>query len=80
MDIPVSSEDLDSIVFNVARDLLEQKAIDGKIDGITEETSKAIVDDVVFIVDRYMYYINELISTNKLQQAKQIFETQKDFE
>lgn len=71
MDIPVSSEDLDSVVYNVARDLVEQKAIDGKIDGVTEENSKEVVDDVVFVIDRYMYYINELISSNRLIQAKQ---------
>jgi hypothetical protein len=69
MDIPVSSQDLDSVVYNVARDLVEQKAIDGKIDGITEENSKEVVNDVVFVIDRYMYYINEIISSNRLIQA-----------
>jgi hypothetical protein len=69
MDIPVSSQDLDSVVYNVARDLVEQKAIDGKIDGITEENSQEVVNDVVFVIDRYMYYINEIISSNRLIQA-----------
>ena len=74
MEIPVSSQDLDSIVYNVSRDILEQKAIDGKIDGITEEATKLVVADVVFTIDRYMYYINELIATNRLAEAK-IIET-----
>ena len=51
MDIPVSSQDLDSIVYNVARDLVEQKAIDGKIDGGREENSKEMGNGVVFVIE-----------------------------
>ena len=60
MEIPISPSDLDSIVYNIARDVTEQRAIDGKIYGVTEELTKEILDDVIFIVERYMYYINKI--------------------
>jgi hypothetical protein len=68
MEIPVSPSDLDSIVYNVARDLIEERAINGSIDGVTDETTREVVSDVVFIIERYMYYINSLMDTAKLAQ------------
>lgn len=70
MEIPVSNQDLDAVVYNVARDLIEQKAIDGTIDGVTEEMTSSVVNDVVFTIDRYMYYINEIMENSRLAQAK----------
>ena len=78
--IPISPTDLNEIVYNVARDVLEQQAIDGRIEEITEEVSNKILDDVVYVIERYMYYINSLMDTAKLNQAKQMFENQLDFE
>jgi hypothetical protein len=80
MEIPVSPSDLDSIIYNIARDLIEERAINGSIDGVTEETTREVVNDVVFIVERYMYYINSLMDTARLNKAKELFENQKDFE
>ena len=71
-EIPVSSSDLDSIVYNVSRDLVEQKAIDGKIDEVTEEISNKILDDVIYTIERYMYYINSLMDDKKLESVKNI--------
>lgn len=68
MEIPISPSDLDSIVYNIARDVTEQRAIDGKIYGVTEELTKEILDDVIFIVERYMYYINSLMDDIRLSQ------------
>ena len=68
MEIPVSPSDLDAIVYNIARDLIEERAINGTIDGVTEETTREVVNDVVFIVERYMYYINSLMDTARLAQ------------
>ena len=68
MEIPISPSDLDSIVYNIARDVTEQRAIDGKIYGVTEELIKEILDDVIFIVERYMYYINSLMDDIRLSQ------------
>lgn len=72
MEIPISSNDLNEIVYNVARDVVEQKAIDGKIAEITEEISNETLDDVIFIVERYMYYINSLMDTQRLAQTPKI--------
>lgn len=80
MEIPVSTNDLDEIVYNIARDLIEERAINGSIDGITDATTREVVDDVVFIIEKYMYYINELFETDKLHKSKKIFENQIDFE
>jgi hypothetical protein len=68
VEIPISPSDLDSIVYNIARDVTEQRAIDGKIYGVTEELTKEILDDVIFIVERYMYYINSLMDDIRLSQ------------
>jgi hypothetical protein len=72
MEIPVGPNDLNEIVYNVARDVVEQKAIDGKIAEITEEISNETLDDVIFIVERYMYYINSLMDTQRLAQTPKI--------
>lgn len=80
MEIPVSSNDLNEIVYNVARDVVEQRAIDGNIENVTEEISNEVLDEVIFIVERYMYYINSLMDTSRLARSKNIFETQIDFE
>ena len=68
MEIPVHPSDLDAIVYNIAQDVIEERAINGKIDEITEEVANEIVNDVVFIVERYMYYINSLMDTARLAQ------------
>lgn len=68
MEVPVSPSDLDAIVYNIARDLIEERAINGSIDGVTEETTRDVINDVVFIIERYMYYINSLIDTARLAQ------------
>lgn len=70
MEIPVSSSDLDSVVLNVARDLLEDRAANGLIDDVSAEMMNDLVDNVVFIIERYMYYINELMDSQKLAQLK----------
>lgn len=69
MEVPISPSDLDSVIYNIARDVVEQQAIDGKIDGITEESSKEVLDQVIFVVERYMYYINSLMDAKKLAQV-----------
>lgn len=74
MEIPVSPNDLNEVVYNVARDVVEQMAIDGKIADadITEELSNEVLDNVIFVVERYMYYINSLMDTQKLANAPKI--------
>ena len=74
MEIPVSPNDLNEIIYNVARDVVEQMAIDGKIADvdINEELTNEILDNVVFVVERYMYYINSLMDTARLAQTQKI--------
>jgi len=74
MEIPVSPNDLNEVVYNVARDVVEQMAIDGKISDadINEELTNEVLDNVVFVIERYMYYINSLMDTAKLTQAPKI--------
>ena len=74
MEIPVSPNDLNEVVYNVARDVVEQMAIDGKIADadITEELSNEVLDNVIFVVERYMYYINSLMDTQKLANSPKI--------
>lgn len=72
MELPISPNDLDTVIYNISRDVLEQRAIDGKIDGITEENSNEVLDEVIFIVERYMYYINSLMDTARLASAPKI--------
>ena len=74
MEIPVSPNDLNEVVYNVARDVIEQMAIDGKIADvdITEELSNEVLDNVIFVVERYMYYINSLMDTQKLANSPKI--------
>jgi hypothetical protein len=74
VELPISPSDLNEVVYNIARDVLEQRAIEGKLQEFTEEESNKAVDEVIFVVERYMYYINSLMDTAKLQQASKIFE------
>jgi hypothetical protein len=78
-DIPIRLGDLESIVHNVARDLIEERAINGSIDGVTPETIQEVVEDVSYIINRYMYYFNEILQSDKLGDAQKL-ETKLDFE
>ena len=80
MEVPVSPTDLDKIVYNVARDLIEERAINGTFEEMSDKEVDYIVNDVIFIIDRYMYYVNELFDTQKLDKANEIFKSQTDFE
>lgn len=71
-DIPVSNKDLDDIIYKVTRDYIEEKAINGILASVEEEAIKDTIQDVVFIVERYMNYINELMSNSQLNQASKL--------
>lgn len=70
MEIPVNHQDLNSIVYNVARDLIEERAIKGLIQEVTDEMTLHVVDDVIFVIERYMYYINSLMDSARIAQLK----------
>ena len=57
--VPLSIESLEEIATSVARDLLEQWAIDDRYteDNIFEATQNAI-SDTIFVINRYMEEVN----------------------
>jgi len=71
-EIPVSNNDLNDIIYKVTRDYIEEKAVNGIISDVDEKIIQETTQDVVFIVERYMNYINELMSTAQLNQASKI--------
>lgn len=72
MDIPVSPSDLNEVVYNIARDVLEQRAIDGKLVEFSQAESDAVLNEVIFVVERYMYYINSLMDTARLANTPKL--------
>ena len=71
-EIPVSNNDLNDIIYKVTRDYIEEKAVNGIISDVDEKIIQETTQDVVFIVECYMNYINELMSTAQLNQASKI--------
>jgi hypothetical protein len=68
--VPVKTNDLNDIIYKITRDFIEEKAISGVIQEQTEEITQDAVKDVIFIVERYMYYINEIFSKNDLEKSQ----------
>lgn len=67
-NLPINANDLNDIVYKVARDFIEKKAINGSLDSVEESTIKEVVDDVSFVIDSYMSYFNELIENERIKQ------------
>ena len=67
-EVPLSVKDLDSIVYSVAVEYLEYKAINGVIEETTEEIINEAVNDVSFIINSYMTNFNDTM--NKVQLTK----------
>ena len=72
MELPVSQQDLDDIVYKVAQDYIESKAVEGKIEDLDPDMAARIVEDVVFIIDSYMQYMNEYMDKLRKDQIKLI--------
>jgi hypothetical protein len=68
MELPINQQDLDNLVYKVAQDYVESKAVEGKIEDLDSETAANVVSDVVFIIDAYMSYMNEYMSELRKQQ------------
>lgn len=71
-EVPVSNKDLDNIIYKVTRDVIEEKSINGEVEEVTEDLIRKISEDVILIVERYMFYINEVMSQSALNDAKKI--------
>ena len=51
-EVPISQQELEDIIFKVARDLVEEAAIEGRIDEATPEDTMVAVNEVVFVINK----------------------------
>lgn len=58
-EVEITQQDLDNIVYKVARDFVERKAVKGTIEDLDEAIVNEVIDDIVFTIAKYMDYINE---------------------
>jgi hypothetical protein len=79
VELPISPNDLNEVVYNIARDVLEERAIEGDVEEFSEEETNKVLDEVIYVIERYMYYINSLMDNAKLEQSKKIFEKPGNF-
>lgn len=66
-EVGITQQDLDDIIYKVARDFVERKAIKGTIEDLDDATTKEVVDDIVFTVDKYMEYMNDYMAELRRQ-------------
>jgi hypothetical protein len=66
-EVGITQQDLDEIIYKVARDFVERKAIKGTIEDLDDATTKEVVDDIVFTVDKYMEYMNDYMAELRRQ-------------
>lgn len=60
--VPISMEELETVVSDTARDLLEKWAIDGEIeDHEMDEYASLSVETVAYVIDSFMTYVNTLM-------------------
>jgi hypothetical protein len=70
-DVPISQQELEDIIFNVARDLVEEAAIEGRIEEPNEEDIMIAVNEVAFVISKYMEYFNLLMHTKAMSNSSQ---------
>ena len=72
-DIPLALNDLNSITEIVARDLLEQWAIDDRFtEDKIEEAKQDALDDTIYVINSFMNYFNEALLTAKTEKPSLI--------
>ena len=71
-EVPVSEQELNEIIFRVARDFLESKAALGHIEELDDRLTQETVDDVVFIINQYMIHVNQTMAAKRLVTSEQI--------
>ena len=66
--IPVSLNDLNEIVLTVSTDLLEKWAIDDRFtEDELDQYSKYAAEDAVFVIEKYMEYVNFKIAQSNIK-------------
>jgi len=69
--VPISPKQLEDLVLDIARDLLESWAIADRFNqDQMEEAAQHAVDDSIFVVNAYMTKFNELVSLQQTEQTK----------
>jgi hypothetical protein len=66
-EVGITQQDLDEIIYKVARDFVERKAIKGTIEDLDEATTNEVIDDIVFTVEKYMEYMNDFMAELRRQ-------------
>jgi archaellum component FlaC len=74
--IPVSQEELDNIAYTVATSLIEQMAIEGRIEDMSQEFVDQVLKDVCFVMDLYTKLMNEVMERvyNETMSRRENFE------
>jgi hypothetical protein len=68
-EVPVTQQELEEIVFKIARDLIEEAAIEGRIEEATPEDIMVAVNEVTFVINAYMQYFNDLMQEKQLKSS-----------
>lgn len=69
-EVPVTQKELEDIIFQVSRDLIEEAALEGRIEEATPEDVMVAVNEVTFVINRYMEYFNELMRARSESSQK----------
>lgn len=72
-EVPLAEDKLEKIVYDVAKDLLEEWAINDRFEeDQIEEATKNAVDDVVLVINSYMERFNALMDEMNLSNASKL--------
>lgn len=72
-EVPLAEDKLEKIVYDVAKDLLEEWAINDRFEeDQIEQATKNAVDDVVLVINSYMERFNALMDEMNLNQASKL--------
>lgn len=74
-EVPINPQDLDEVIYQVATDFIEDKAINGVIEEIDPKLIKEVVNDIVFVINSYMLHFNEKINAVQLATQAETFKT-----
>ena len=74
--IPVNQDELNDIAYKVASALIEQMAIDGRIEDMSQEFVDTVLKDVCFVMDLYTKLMNEVMEKyyNEAMARRENFE------
>ena len=72
-EVPLAQDKLEKIVYDVAKDLLEEWAINDRFEADQiEQATKNAVDDVALVINSYMERFNALMDEMNLSNASKL--------